>query len=215
MNRNEFFAELERLLGDISSEERNEALEYYREYFEEAGPENEEEVLRTLGSPQKVAENIRAGLGEDSTDKGEFTERGFEGYAKEEKQEVMRAPKKLGKGMWILILIAVVFAWPLIGGTLLGILGAAAGILLAAVGILVAALVAGVGCGIAGVALIGIGISSAFVNPLVGLCLTGAGLIVLAIGILLGMLGLWILKIAVPPIIRGIVSLGQKILKRN
>lgn len=215
MNRNEFFVELERLLGDISSEERDEALEYYREYFEEAGAENEEEVLRTLGSPEKVAENIRAGLGEESKSKGEFTERGFEGYAKEEKQEIMHAPRKFGKGMWILILIAAVLAWPITKGLILGALTIIAGLLLAAAAILGAALLAGIACGMAGVTIIGIGLSSIFVNPFVALCLSGAGLIVLAIGILLAMLGIWILKLILPPMIRGIVALAKRILGRD
>ena len=37
MNRIEFIAELEKLLQNISAEERNEAVQYYRDYFEDAG----------------------------------------------------------------------------------------------------------------------------------------------------------------------------------
>ena len=39
MNREEFLRQLERLLSDIPEGERWEALEYYRNYFEDAGPE--------------------------------------------------------------------------------------------------------------------------------------------------------------------------------
>ena len=46
MNRKQFMEQLERLLSDISEAERQEALEYYEGYFDDAGPENEGEVIR-------------------------------------------------------------------------------------------------------------------------------------------------------------------------
>ena len=48
MNRKQFMEQLERLLSDISEAERQEALEYYEGYFDDAGPENEGEVIREL-----------------------------------------------------------------------------------------------------------------------------------------------------------------------
>lgn len=76
MNRVEFMEELEKLLCCISEEERNEALEYYEAYFEDAGKEKESEVIKELKSPKKVAESIKAGLrGED---RAIYTERGYE-----------------------------------------------------------------------------------------------------------------------------------------
>ena len=38
MNRTEYLERLAFLLQDIPTEEREEALEYYEDYFEEAGP---------------------------------------------------------------------------------------------------------------------------------------------------------------------------------
>lgn len=60
MNRMEFMAELERLLADLPDEERQAAVQYYEDYFADAGVENEEKVLRELGGPEKVAASIRA-----------------------------------------------------------------------------------------------------------------------------------------------------------
>ncbi|WP_251388912.1 DUF1700 domain-containing protein [Mediterraneibacter agrestimuris] len=78
MNRNEFMTRLEALLADISSEEREEALQYYHDYFEDAGAENEADVIRELGSPQRVAATIKADLKYDNGgEAGEFTERGY------------------------------------------------------------------------------------------------------------------------------------------
>ena len=62
MNRETFMRELERLLANIPENERKEALAYYEDYFNDAGPENEQQVLAELGYPYKVAENIKEGL---------------------------------------------------------------------------------------------------------------------------------------------------------
>ena len=48
MNRAEFMAALEAPLRDITTEERDEALKFYNEYLDEAGPENEAAVLADL-----------------------------------------------------------------------------------------------------------------------------------------------------------------------
>ena len=53
MNRAEFMAALEAQLRDITTEERDEALKFYNEYLDEAGPENEAAVLGRAGQPQR------------------------------------------------------------------------------------------------------------------------------------------------------------------
>ena len=55
MNKNVFLVDLSKCLGFMTDSEREDALEYYKELFEEAGPENEQKVLAQLGSPMKVA----------------------------------------------------------------------------------------------------------------------------------------------------------------
>lgn len=62
MNKTEFMSQLERLLQNISVQERQEALQYYEDYFADAGPENEQAVIEALGNPARVAENIRRDL---------------------------------------------------------------------------------------------------------------------------------------------------------
>ena len=74
MSREEFMRQLEALLTDISEEEKREALSYYRSYFEDAGEENEERILKELESPLKVAATIKADLGmEPNLDAGVYT----------------------------------------------------------------------------------------------------------------------------------------------
>ena len=62
MNREEFMAKLKALLGDIPADEREEALQYYEDYFDDAGADNEAEVIRELESPQRVAAMIKNDL---------------------------------------------------------------------------------------------------------------------------------------------------------
>lgn len=62
MNKVEFMRQLESLLQNISEQERSEALHYYDDYFDDAGPENEQAVLEALGNPARVAENIKRDL---------------------------------------------------------------------------------------------------------------------------------------------------------
>ena len=59
MNRAQFMEQLKKLLSDISEEERQEALDYYESYFDDAGEDQEAEVIRELGSPGKVAAIIK------------------------------------------------------------------------------------------------------------------------------------------------------------
>ena len=83
MNRQEFMKQLEMLLSDISQAEREEALQYYNDYLDDAGIENEEESIGSLGSPAQVAANIKEGL-RDGIETGEFTEGGYHMNMEEE-----------------------------------------------------------------------------------------------------------------------------------
>lgn len=81
MNRTEYMRELDALLHGISKEEREEAMQYYNDYFDDAGSENEEKVIEELGSPAKLAETIRAGINgntDDAESYGEYGERGYQ-----------------------------------------------------------------------------------------------------------------------------------------
>ena len=56
MNRIEYMTKLASLLQDIPEVERRDAMKYYNDYFDEAGEENEEQVIREFGAPEEVAE---------------------------------------------------------------------------------------------------------------------------------------------------------------
>ncbi len=82
MNREGFLEGLARLLADIPENERQEALEFYNNYFDDAGPENEARVIEELGgTPERAAASIRAEFQSDRPQRqpnyGEYTERGY------------------------------------------------------------------------------------------------------------------------------------------
>ncbi len=87
MSREEFLKELEYLLADLEEEEREEPLDYYRDYLEESGDLTPEEIAGRLGSPEKVAAEIKGSLWGDDRG-GEFTERGYEDTRYKEKEQI-------------------------------------------------------------------------------------------------------------------------------
>lgn len=89
MDRAEFMRRLTALLNDVPPTEREEAIQYYNDYFDDAGEGNEQGVIASLGSPEDIAKSIKAGL-VDGGSAGEFTESGFRGYEEQRRNEVMR-----------------------------------------------------------------------------------------------------------------------------
>lgn len=86
MNRIEYMRRLAALLQDVPVEERVAAMQYYNDYFDDAGEENEAQVIEELGSPEKVAAEMKAGLGRQAGDTGEFRETGYADTQFEEKE---------------------------------------------------------------------------------------------------------------------------------
>ena len=82
------FKRLEALLQDIPEEEKRDAIDYYRDYLEEVGPEKEEEVLAEFQSPEHIAEVIRTEL-QSEWSGGEFTDRGYNDSRFEEKRTTL------------------------------------------------------------------------------------------------------------------------------
>lgn len=66
MTRQEYMQQLAALLTAMPEAERRDALDYYEEYFDAAGPEKEAHTIQELGSPQNVAEKIWEGTGAQS-----------------------------------------------------------------------------------------------------------------------------------------------------
>lgn len=218
MNRLEFMKKLEDLLTDISQSEREEALQYYNDYLNDAGVENEEEVLESLETPEKLAAVIKSGLGDNGT-AGEFTENGYKNYAyeNEPKNEVMKKSesKKLSGGMIALIVILCIFASPIFIAAASGILGAGLGLFGGLLGVFISVAVIGIALFLVALVFIGIGIGELFSMPLAGICLIGAGILMGGFSLFFIWLTVWIFGVALPWIIRGIVSIFSKLFHKK
>lgn len=220
MNRNEFMRQLESLLQNISPAEREAALQYYNDYFDDAGAENEQEVLEALGNPARVAENIKKDLygsseyGESAYQKAMANNKALVKYQQGYKAGVENEKsQKKGLDTWVVVLIVIlcIFASPVI----LGLAGTALGALVsllagwfslivgfgaAALGLLATMLVLGI---IGAVCIPG--------SPIVGLGLVGGGLVCGGLGLLFLMLTVAMAGIATPAICKGIASLCKKL----
>lgn len=60
--KDEYLAELSRYLHKLPQDDYESAMAYFREYFEEAGPENEAQAMRDLGTPKEAASEILQNL---------------------------------------------------------------------------------------------------------------------------------------------------------
>lgn len=76
MNKYDFMIRLAQLLDDIPQDEKEAAMEYYENYFEDAGVLNERAVLEELGSPEKIAASIK----KDLFGEGEATQQATHSY---------------------------------------------------------------------------------------------------------------------------------------
>ncbi len=58
MNKEEYISELSNCLKRLPESDKQKALEFYREYLEEAGQENETSTIEALGTPKELAKKI-------------------------------------------------------------------------------------------------------------------------------------------------------------
>lgn len=237
MNKEEFLSQLEAHLSGMSESEKQEALQYYRDYFEDAGQEKEKDILASLGSPEEVAKNIR-----EENQSGEWTERGYhaerssadtcivkteadrqntENWQDTGNQQNMGNQQDVGPksakekdtaGIVLAVVLIVVLSpvW-------LPLLGSLFGVLIGLIGAFIGFMVSGAALFLVSIPIV-IGSICAMIVGLpvpVGLMLIGAGLMTGAIGIVLIFLTVLILRYAIPALIKGIKSLWNLIFKRG
>lgn len=220
MNREEYLKRLSFLLKDLPEEEIEDAIAYYEDYFEEAGEEKEEQVIRELGAPEKIAKMIRDSV-QGNAKQGEYTEEGYreeayEDYKQMSKKETKKDQKEKNHySGWhmkgdrtrniILMIIILVFvgSWliPGIFGILIGIIGCVFG---ACAGML-----------FGGIGVVGAGIYKLFTSVPYGLLLLGGGFLMIAGGILLLWLVVWICAKCFPWAITKIREVCNSILGRG
>ena len=223
MNRADFMKQLERLLQNISQAEREEALQYYNDYFDDAGAENEQAVIEALGNPARVAENIKKDLFGNSAEKVKVTagDRVMVPYGESEAQGIdekaayetasshtEKSNNKKGKlspGIIVLIVVLSILASPI----LLPVAGALLGVFVSIIAVIVALLVVwfaliiafgavAVSLLVTAVVLAVVSVIIFFGHPLIGLSVLGVGLLCGGIGLLFLMLTVCMAGVVTP-----------------
>ena len=62
MTRTEYLTQLELYLKKLPAADRIEAMDYFRELFDDAGVEGEEELIASLGTPKEAAHEVLSNL---------------------------------------------------------------------------------------------------------------------------------------------------------
>lgn len=211
MSRVEFMRQLESLLQSISEAERVEALQYYNNYFDDAGPENEQDVIEALGNPAKVAENIKQDIsGGNGVPRTSGSERALIQY----QQSMVKPcePEKNGLPTWAVVLIVIlcVFASPIILSVAAAGISLALGLIVTWFSLIFATGSVAVVLLVVMVMLIVVGFMCISVSPLTGIGLFGGGLLCGGIALLFLMLTVAMAGIITPAIVGGIISLFRK-----
>lgn len=242
MRKEEFLRRLEELLNDVSDEERIEAIDFYYNYFEDAGVENEARVIEELVSPENVAETIKRGLGmitvPEQTDgvdgKNRSTHKSNDGQQKEEGtycrwsdeqhnnsygnyyDSQNRQDSEENKKSWVkpLLIVLAILTFPTWFGILAGIGGTIIGLAAALVGVTVAMFVVGVVFVGLGIVMVS-GLSVAVVSIPAGLAFVGTGLLVLAFALLLLLACAGVFGKFFPWAVQSIVQLCKRIFAKK
>ncbi|WP_367926318.1 DUF1700 domain-containing protein [uncultured Ruthenibacterium sp.] len=214
MNRAQFLAQLEAELAGLSPVEREEAIKFYVEYLDEAGPDREAQVLEELGSPQKVAAIIRANLGlsdeecevenkqsvgpELILDGPEWGQKSYEAHqganpSYAASSSASSASRKNNNNRLLLVLL-LVFTSPLWIGVLTGLFGAVMGLAGGILGILIG----GVSAVIGGVVALVISFAVLFTNPADGMVCIALSMASIALGVLVTSGCIWGIRRFVP-----------------
>ena len=198
-------------------------MQYYNDYFDDAG-EEEKDVVKELGSPAKVAENIKKDLGiqtEISSGGAQNTGANYTGAQDARAQN--NGTQNVGtqnvgtqeqsNHIWkiVLIVLVVIFGLPLLLGIGGGVLGLLAGIIATVFAVILTAVLVV----ITGVLAIVAGVTFLITEPAVGLALIGGGLIAGVCGVIASVLLVKLCMIAFPAAGRWITKMWNKVKNRK
>ena len=231
MDRREFMDRLAYLLSDLSEEDRREAILYYEDYFDDAGPDREGEVIQELGSPERVAAMVKNGYEEA----GEFTETGYENARyKEKPYEVIRRGGKAGSKegdakaegrgngenkdntiKFLIIAGCCFFVIPLIFNMLGGIFSGIMGI----IGLLFTLFFSVAGFTFKflgnGIGELFSALTHIFTSPLYGMYHFGCGILYLGVSLLMLAFAIWFYGKLIPRVFRAITGFFRGLLGKN
>ncbi len=225
MTKYEFLGDLSRLLSQLPEEERDEAIKFYEDYFNEAGKENEQKVMEELGTPQEVAKKIlQENVSEEEIPVGEA--KGEEDTAvnpymdiqteKESDTHHDRERKRKWYQDWdtnkiLLAILICIFVVPIFGGLLIGGLGGAFGIIVGIFAFGIGVLALGFAGVVTGISMFIAGLAAIPASGGAGLVFAGLGLLLVSICVLIFILGIWLSFQLIPAMIRGCIRIVRNI----
>lgn len=193
MTKADFLASLRNELRDVSTEEREEAIKFYTEYFEDAGEENEQKVIDELGSPIAVANTIRTNCtGVPAT--------------RDQKNGYRSGPRQSSTSRTVLIILLVIVTFPV----WVGLVGGAFGVIIGLAGAAFGLIVAGFGLVIGGIVAFFASLPILAANTPSGLIVTGVSLLLVAIGLLISGGLIFVVGKGVPAFGRAIGNLFKR-----
>ena len=208
MNRQEFMNRLEYLLRGIPAGEREDAIAYYNAYFDEAGAENEYQVILELGSPEQVAQTILADAKQTNYQNTQAT---YSATSQTNKKKMSRSTK-------VLLVIVIILTFPIWIGVVAGLFGTLVGILGGLFGTVVGIGGAAIGLIVAGFFGLAVGIIGALQSamvPAAALATIGVSAIIITIGILLALLCILLVGVWIPKLVKAIISWVKRITHRE
>lgn len=204
MDKYDYIDTLKRNLSELSEDERTSAIDYYKELFEDAGSENEQELINKLGSPQELAANIIRESGMVAVTSSKNNDK----FSFEKKPDTANSKKAKSNNDIILAIILIIVTFPL----WIGLVGAAFGIIVAIISVIFAAVVSLGAISISGIV---VGIITLFTSPATGLVYIGIGLIATSI-IFLCLIPFWKLAVKFANWLGGcITNLWNKFFGKN
>lgn len=222
MNRVEFMAELERLLADLPEDERQAAVQYYADYFADAGAENEAEVIRELGSPEKTAESIKADYYGRTFDESRFEHKDYmEKYGQQASGQQTSGQQSAGpagssgegkkpwtsRGLKILLIVLIaIVVWPVSLGLICAVLGILAAVVCLFAGLVIAAVCVMIAGGVTAVT----GLLMSVAYPPAALMTTGIGILLFVLGLIATVGTVKLCMIVYPAMLRGFVELCRR-----
>ena len=215
MTRKEYMEQLKKYLKRLPKEDYDNAIEYFSEYFDEAGPENEQQVMEELGQPKEAARELLLNLLQESVgDSKDITEEktaalpAAGSYYGESSHAHSRtdsgnlsttgystsAGKKRSPGKIILLAFLVICASPVSIALLFAGLAVLAAVVIVIAAVIFSMAVTGVSAIAGGIVLTGCGMTLIARSLAASCMMVGSGFLMAGAGILVGVLTIYICK---------------------
>lgn len=184
MNKNEYMKQLAHQLRRLPKEDYDRAMDYFYEYFDDAGVENEQQAIEDLGSPQAAADQIVQDIAQETLDSTETTPTVKRGLST----------------VWLVIL--AIFASPIALPLALAFIMVLLSLVLVAFSLVLCVVFTALAVFLAGIMGAVCGIWLLFSSPADGIAIIGASLILLGLSVLVSIasvkiarwLGKWLRK---------------------